>query len=33
MNGGEIGSKKENFLKAEITFNMKCQYNYQSLSA
>ena len=28
MNGGESGSEK-NFLKVEITFNMKCQYNYQ----
>ena len=30
MNGGERGNekkKKENF-KVEITFNMKCQYNY-----
>ena len=29
MNGGESGSEKkyENF-KAEITFNMKCQYHY-----
>ena len=30
MNGGESGNEKnkENF-KVEITFNMKCQYNYQ----
>ena len=27
MNEGGSGSKKENF-KAEITFNMECQYNY-----
>ena len=29
MNGGESGNekKKENF-KDEITFNIKCQYNY-----
>ena len=33
MNGGESGNvKKENF-KVEITFNMKCQYNYQPLFA
>ena len=34
MNGGESGNeqKMENF-KVEITFNMKCQYNYQPLFA
>ena len=32
MNGGESGSEKQNF-KAEITFNMKCQYNDQPLFA
>ena len=30
--GERVIVKKENF-KAEITFNMKCQYNYQSLFA
>ena len=33
MNGKESGSKKENFLKAEITLNKKCQYIYHSLFA
>ena len=32
MNREIVVVKKENF-KAEIIFNMKCQYNYQSLSA
>ena len=26
MNGGESGSEKKGNFKAEITFNMKCQY-------
>ena len=33
MNGGESGSEKRKLLKVEITFNMKCQYNYQPLFA
>ena len=33
MNGGESGSEEKKKLKAEITFNMKCQYNYQLLFA
>ena len=33
MNGGESGNKKRENFKAEITFNMKCQYNYQPLFA
>ena len=32
MNRAENGNKKENF-KAEITFNIKCQYNYWPLFA
>ena len=31
MNGGESNSEKKENFKAEITFNMKCQYNYQPL--
>ena len=31
MNGGEPGSEKKGNFKAEITFNMECQYNYQPL--
>ena len=33
MNGGESGSKNKETFKAEITFSMKCQYNYQPLFA
>ena len=35
MNVGESGGKKEALkkFKAEVTFNMKCQYNYQPLLA
>ena len=28
MNGGENGNEKKEHFKVEITFNMKCQYNY-----
>ena len=34
MNGGESSSeKKEETFEAEITFNMKCEYNYKPLFA
>ena len=29
MDGGESGSEEKEIFKAEITFNMKSQYNYQ----
>ena len=32
MNGGKSGSERKN-VKAEIMFNMKCQYNYRPLFA
>ena len=28
MNGGESGNEKKENFKVEITFNMKCEYNY-----
>ena len=28
MNRGESGNEKKENFKVEITFNMKCQYNY-----
>ena len=33
MNEGESGNKKKENFKVEITFNMKCQYNYKLLFA
>ena len=33
MNGGEGGNEKKENFKVEITFNMKCQYNYWPLFA
>ena len=29
--GGKCSSEKRKLFKAGITFNMKCQYNYQTL--
>ena len=31
MNGSESGSDRKKTFEAEITFSMKCQYNYQPL--
>ena len=33
MDGGESGNEKKENFKVKITFNMKCQYNYQPLVA
>ena len=33
MNGGESGDEKKENFKVEMTFNMKCQYNYQPMFA
>ena len=33
MNGGESGNEKKENFTVEITFNMKCQYNYLHLFA